>query len=244
MNILARSLTATATLATLLALSATAAASPLTLTLSGRVTAVGGPKVSVLDGLIAAGSPVTVSATYDTDAPDSGSDNPERGDFFFTSGPAGVVVNVNGHLFSTDFADPVNGRLWVFTGNDLWNDYDILGWQGWSSGPTTSPQGVLRTGTSKIEVQLQDWSSPLDFLTGDALPLSPDLSRVSWAFGSVYMGYTRTGDYDYYINYELTAPPPGPPAVPEPGTLALLGLGLAGAIAGRRGRGVAGGRGK
>ena len=162
MNVLARSLTATATFATLLALSATAAASPVTLTLSGRVTSVGGPKVSLLDGLIAVGNPVTVSATYDTDALPAW-DIPNRGDFFFTSGSAGVVVNVNGHLFSTDFHDQVNGRLYALVGNDMFNSkLDVLTWQGWSSGPTTSPQGALRTGRSRLEVHLQDLTSPLD----------------------------------------------------------------------------------
>lgn len=220
--------------ATLCVLAGTATASPVTFKLTGRVTSVGGPQAAALLGLISVNDPVTVFATYDTDAPDTNS-YPLRGDFFYSSGASGIVTNINGQVFATDFPDPVNKRLWVATSDDVF-DYDAISWQGWSSG-AASPQGALRMGDAKVEVHLQDWLSPLDFLTSDALPSSPDLGQVSWAWGNLYMGYGQsTGSYAYYVNYELMPVSPDPPAVPEPGTLTLLGLGLAGALSRLRGR--------
>ena len=193
----------------------TVEASPFTLNFSGTVTqSIFDPYPSTpLIGAIQFGSPLYSYLNFDTTAPDLAPAT-DTGSYTMTGFPYGMSVVIGSvvfpimHSVNISIADNYSGGI---------DQYLVYAWEGL--------QGGLSDFQS-MSILLQDDTGTA--FSSDALPSTmPDLSQFSVSSFTLAKQYTAA-DGNFY-QYEIQGN-----VVPEPGTVALLGVGLLAGVAGYR----------
>ncbi len=185
-------------------------AAPLTFTFSGTLFQVDGTPPAGIE----AGAPFTVTYTFDSSATDAAFD-PAYGLYYSVGAPYGLTVDVGGTtVFSSDNVRITVGDASFPTSEDT---YDV-----YSAG-----------GLTQVQLHLSDVSETA--FSSDDLPLSPPPLADFDFIGFHYAEYlSLTPGILSFSAHGATESFTESAAVPAPGTIALLSIGLAGAAAWRR----------
>jgi hypothetical protein len=171
---------------------------------------------NLLEGKVHIGSIITGTYTYDTSTLDT---NPaaDIGDYFHYNTPCGVVLNLEGFIFTTDFnnvnflAEMINN----YQGQP--RDNYLIG----SSNNLPLDNGVQVNG---ISWQLDDYGGTA--LSSTALPTTaPVLSDWDWQSIGIGGGIGGTPPC-YTYSFGISANVTSAVLIPEPISLVLLGIGI------------------
>ncbi len=193
---------------------------PVTFEFSGRITSVLDGD-NLLGGAVSEGDLFTGRFSYDTDTPDSDA-SPSVGAYWHDQGPYGLSVAIGGLPFGSD-PDATTFLAAVFDGSS--EDRVSL-----TSFANLMP-GV-NDGLSLILLELVDPAG--EALSSTQLPLSYTLDTWSSAWSRLTLGngdcvseYTLHGTIERIDSVPIDA-------IPEPGSMVLIGSGLLGMFARRR----------
>ena len=191
---------------------------------------------NLLGGSVAPGDIVRGIYTYDSDIIDSNITDSIVGDYWHTSSPYGISLNVNGLTFRTNpdnvsfLVELVNDYYSYKTDNYLLRSYNNLF-------DVSAPSGHFYGADNHISWQLDDPTATA--LSNTSLPTTPPvLSAWQSIFGLDIS--SRGGDYfhqEFLIRSHVTSVSLIPTSVPEP-TFGLLAFGGMAAIAIRRRKGA------
>ena len=159
----------------------------------------------LLEGNVNVGDTITGSYTYDSSTPDS---NPLEtiGSYEHFNAPYGVTLSVGGFVFQTD-PDNVDFLVTILNDNNGSDDYTF---GSYNNLPLSNGVGV-----SFISWALDDYTATA--LSSDALPTTPPVLEDWESIAGITITYGPKGSS--MIRAHVTS------AVPEPGTVFLLGLG-------------------
>lgn len=219
---------ATVVVALVLAMSGQVLAGDIGIEMTATVTSVEDSN-GLLGGAVGVGDTITVKYVYNSDTLVSGS-----GEYLYTAAPYGIVIRMGSLIGQTD---PTNVYYYIGIGDSSagsGNDYYVV----YSDNNISVPGGL---DIDEIALQFNDPTGTA--LDSSALPLTaPVLS--DWATCELLISnMPDPGDPATYFSITATvtsaalATDPYDALLPEPGTMALVGLGLAGLLRRRRARG-------
>ena len=221
-------------LATFLPLSP-AEAAPVSIDITAEIERID-DSFGFLSGKISVGDIIHGTYIYETTTADTNV-SPELGDYWQTTAPFGITLEVNGYLFRTDLG---NVDFVVELCNDHHDNHDAYLLRSYNnlfdiSVPLGDP-AFSWSRNNHIHWQLYDSThTALASTVGTALPtLPPVLSDWPLPYHlDISSEQTFGGSQNFFILADVTSVVLSPTTAPEPTTMLLLGLGLA-AIAGVR----------
>jgi hypothetical protein len=226
---------AVAVLALVLTACATrAVAAPIGIDLTATIIYVA-DETGLLGNALHVGDQLTAKYTYDSATPDCRSES-SIGDYWHYTAPYGIVVRAQGVTFQTN---PAAATFIMEILND-WHPYDNSIIQ--DSYVLISFNNLILPGGVAVDTigwQLDDYGGTV--LNSKALPTtSPVLS--DWGNNGVNLtirGTDRRSAASFmiraFVDSATVSSSPYDPLLPEPATLSLVGLGLAGLVVRRRG---------
>lgn len=127
--------------------------------------------VPLTGGSIPVSSSLTGSYTFDSDAVDVASGDPDLGQYQYGTQPNGITVQAGSNVFQTD-PNNVDFRITAQDGVDNTINFDRYEVQSFNNlWPLTLPPGTVVDALGNlISIQMQGLA---DFITGDGLPLLP-----------------------------------------------------------------------